>query len=400
MVDLTPLRRHLLQAVLTTVALTACGEGQDSAPSEVSETGTEIDSDSDPGSETESAPPEPQCDYSLADGRVELHGDSWEWPEEFFVCADDGGSDCPVLVVDTAAGWVETTVGLDPGIFEDRYVEVHPTCGPDEGTPGECCYTFELEPIIAVGRPFVAEGRARTAQASAGQGWGACSGSLHEALRALPPAHRAELAACWTRTALVEHASIASFTVFTLDLLQLGAPAELLLAATEAAGDEVRHAADAFAIASSLAGEDRGPGPLDTRGVAPHPTLREAALAAFREGCINETLAAAIAAESGRRAAHPELAALLNGVADDEARHAALAWRFVAWACRSEPTLITELADVLTTFEAELVPALTGPSEPCAAWGVLTAPIEAEVARRALREVVWPCLQAMMGEVA
>src|SRR5271170_8127653 len=57
----------------------------------------------------------------------------------------------------------------------------------------------------------------------------------------------------------------------------------------------------------------------------------------FAEGCIGETVAAleateALAEGEGR---DPALAAVLTMIAEDEARHAELAWRSVAWMVRS-----------------------------------------------------------------
>ncbi|MFZ5897429.1 MAG: hypothetical protein ACOY0T_40625 [Myxococcota bacterium] len=65
----------------------------------------------------------------------------------------------------------------------------------------------------------------------------------------------------WARAACFEHASIASFNRFSLELLALGAPGDLVERANRAALDEVRHARLCFALASVYAGDDFGPGP-------------------------------------------------------------------------------------------------------------------------------------------
>src|SRR5436190_13763000 len=51
-----------------------------------------------------------------------------------------------------------------------------------------------------------------------------------------------------------------------------------------------------------------------------------------REGCIGETVAALEAREALARASDPAVRAVLARIARDEARHAELAWRTVAWA--------------------------------------------------------------------
>lgn len=64
----------------------------------------------------------------------------------------------------------------------------------------------------------------------------------------------------WTRVGLMEHASVAAFSRFSLQLMALGAPSDLLQKSHEAAADEIRHARDAFALAGHYAGRPVGPG--------------------------------------------------------------------------------------------------------------------------------------------
>jgi hypothetical protein len=71
---------------------------------------------------------------------------------------------------------------------------------------------------------------------------------------------RARLAAEWERIGLLEHASIAAFARFALQLLALGAPRDLVEDAQRAMADETRHAELAFALASAYGGAARGPG--------------------------------------------------------------------------------------------------------------------------------------------
>lgn len=150
---------------------------------------------------------------------------------------------------------------------------------------------------------------------------------------AIAPELRAELARAWADDALAEHASIASFARFSLELLALGAPPELVAGAHEAALDEIDHARGSFAAASRFAGSPLGPGPLapDAINLA---SVEVSALvsAATREGCVGETAAAVIAAAERDACTVAPLRDLLALIARDEARHACLAWRFVAWA--------------------------------------------------------------------
>src|SRR6185369_11435722 len=100
----------------------------------------------------------------------------------------------------------------------------------------------------------------------------------------------------WTRDGLFEHASVASFGRFALELLAAGAPAALVEDAHRAALDEVRHARLCFDLASAYAGEAIAPGAFPFEGrVEVTSDLASIASRAAREGCIGETIAAAVA---------------------------------------------------------------------------------------------------------
>ena len=70
----------------------------------------------------------------------------------------------------------------------------------------------------------------------------------------LPTSLRTALEAEWTQMARAEHAAVASFARFTLQLMSIGAPAELLGAAQTAAADECRHAKICFGLAAVYGG--------------------------------------------------------------------------------------------------------------------------------------------------
>ena len=59
-------------------------------------------------------------------------------------------------------------------------------------------------------------------------------------LRGLDEETRLALGAWWAEIAALEHASVASFARFTLQLLSLGAPPELLADVGQASADEIR----------------------------------------------------------------------------------------------------------------------------------------------------------------
>jgi hypothetical protein len=134
----------------------------------------------------------------------------------------------------------------------------------------------------------------------------------------------------WLRIAADEHASIASFAVVSLQLLALGAPAELVADTHRAALDEIEHTRAALAVASAYLLEPHAMGALAV------PTFEavsfeELARWTFRDACLGETLASVRARDEAARAGDQSLEALLTRIADDEERHAELGWRTVTW---------------------------------------------------------------------
>ncbi|KAL7496516.1 hypothetical protein ACHAWT_007028 [Skeletonema menzelii] len=156
----------------------------------------------------------------------------------------------------------------------------------------------------------------------------------------------------WTRSALGEHASVASFAAFSISLMTNGAPSNLVQDALNAALDEVRHARTSFAIASKLRGQDIGPSSLPESKHEFVHDLKALAVAVAKEGCIDETLSALDAAYKAELigiALETELEGTeysgidkdtlawiqkeLSVIAMDESRHSALAWRTINWIC-------------------------------------------------------------------
>ncbi|MCS6899523.1 MAG: ferritin-like domain-containing protein [Myxococcales bacterium] len=230
-----------------------------------------------------------------------------------------------------------------------------------------------------------------------------------EALRSLEPASlptplRTRLAELWARDALLEHASVASFSKFSLHLMAVAAPPALLHDAHRAALDEIQHARLCFALASAYAGEPLGPGPLPLEGDLLGPLdLPTISAAAVREGCIGETLASLEAAEAHEQARAQAPREALGTIAEDEARHAELAWRFVRWAI--------DQGDEATRVAVERAfrEALQGPrpeesvpdpmEEELAYHGRLSERQRSLLWTQGLFEVVKPAAEALLGRV-
>lgn len=244
--------------------------------------------------------------------------------------SDDGtgeaGSDDATAGSEGTGGAPVSCEGADP--------HDHGFCVYEEGEvfeqDGQCCRLLEGYSECCDGRPFIVGDELRTAPAVCSADW---QGRERPAIEGLSASERVALTAAWQADGLMEHASIASFARFVLHLLALGAPPSLVGAAQQAMADEVEHARRCFALAGAYAGHPVGPGPLAIDGALAGPlTLREAAVAAVHEGCVGETLAALQAAAAAEVATDPVVRGVLVGIAEDEARHAELAWRFVAWA--------------------------------------------------------------------
>jgi hypothetical protein len=263
---------------------------------------------------------------------------------------------------------------------------------------GLCCYevTVQENGCAVIGRPFSTPEGALVSAATGAAGWRDEGCSLD--VESLSPDARAELAEAWCRDALFEHASVASFGRFALELMAVGAPADLVTAAHQAALDEVRHAKLGFALASAYAGHDLAPGAFPFGGsVEVDIDLARVAARTAAEGCIGETLAALLAEEQREQATDPRVREVLAEIAQDEARHAALAWRAVSWAIRHGGAEVRKaVADVFEDPTAHL-PHVAPADRSLAAHGRLDAESIVETMRGGLRDVVLPAARALLA---
>eukprot|EP00747_Dinoflagellata_sp_TGD_P057795 gnl/TRDRNA2_/TRDRNA2_150817_c0_seq1.p1 gnl/TRDRNA2_/TRDRNA2_150817_c0~~gnl/TRDRNA2_/TRDRNA2_150817_c0_seq1.p1 ORF type:complete len:624 (-),score=108.30 gnl/TRDRNA2_/TRDRNA2_150817_c0_seq1:99-1970(-) len=142
----------------------------------------------------------------------------------------------------------------------------------------------------------------------------------------------------WLRDGQEEHASIASFSRFSLDLMRFAAPSELVTAAHIAAVDEVRHAKKAFGLSAHFHGKEAvgvEVSPFPAAVVELSPSLDDLAMRALEEGCVGESTAVARLAYT-LHVAHASSPArsTMEELLTEEAQHAALAWATVQWAVR------------------------------------------------------------------
>jgi hypothetical protein len=224
----------------------------------------------------------------------------------------------------------------------------------------------------ACGRPFLVESSARVAPVVASGEW--CGSHLAPHVDHLTPQERGSLARHWTRMGQMEHASIAAFARFSMQLLSLGAPPALVEGCTRALADETAHTKLCFELASAYAGRAIGPGRLAIDGSLAVTSLIDVVQLVIAEGCLGETVAALEAREAAEAAADPVIRAAYTRIARDEQRHAQLAFQFIRWA------LEQDRASVSDCIEAALH----------------TAEARADV----LRAVVEPCFAALLAQAA
>lgn len=199
----------------------------------------------------------------------------------------------------------------------------------------------------------------------------------------------------------MEHASVAAFARFSLELLALGAPSDLVLEAARAMQDETIHAELCFGLASRYGDCVLGPGPLSPDSALDGVSLESAVRNTLLEGCIGETLAAAEAQAACEHVKDPVVRQILERIAADETRHAALAFRFVSWAIGHGDARIQELVrETLLERPIFAVEKATDtlPEATLLAAGVLPAQHRADVRRYAYDTVVLRALRALLNE--
>ncbi len=195
---------------------------------------------------------------------------------------------------------------------------------------------------------------------------------------------------------------MASFGRFALELLAVGAPPELVAAAHEAALDEVRHARVCLALAADYDRQPLGAGAFPFDGAVPiSADLAEVAARAAIEGCVNETIAALIAAEQRAAATDAAVRDALEMIARDESSHAELAWRTVSWALarggeRVRRALQQAFAVALAA-PGEFPGACAQPDAALAHHGRLDVAALQRIRRQALDEIVAPCAARLLA---
>lgn len=192
---------------------------------------------------------------------------------------------------------------------------------------GECCYKIPRR-VCGGGRPLRSDDGPILAALTSRSDW-----TIGDVAR-IPAEGDEELAARWLREASFEHASVASFARVTLQLMALGAPPELIEGTQRAALDEIEHAKTFLALAARRGAGERGPGPLAVDRAPLATTFEAFVVETFLDGCLAETVSGIEIRTRAEDGDDVEREAL-SRIADEEERHAELAWRMLAWGVRA-----------------------------------------------------------------
>lgn len=254
--------------------------------------------------------------------------------------------------------------------------------------------------VFSVRRPFLVGASMRTASGLVRDDW--LPRRAPRPIEIDPKTARA-LAAIWLQDGLEEHASVAAFARFSLCLLSVGAPAEMVVVSQRASLDEVRHAQACFALARRYGSEAFGPTELSLQGALNPLSLAELAALTAEEGVVGETLGTVLAAAELDVSRDPDVLRVREKLLKDELRHAELAWRFVRWAVLRDPAaVVPAVADAAArAIRATLAMPLKQYDgidlDTWHAHGRLTCHEARRAIVRGIEEVVEPCLRQLLA---
>lgn len=182
--------------------------------------------------------------------------------------------------------------------------------------------------------------------------------------------------------------------------MALGAPADLLLGASQAMADEVAHAKACFGVAAAAGAQVGDVGPLDVSGsldAAGDPAATLVAL--IREGCVGETVSALRAERALAGARVPAVRTALATIVVDEGQHAAYAWRCVRWLLETHPELrdLARETFAVAAPAGDPEPAADPSAEALALWGVLDAQARHRAEADSWRAVIGPAVGVLVG---
>ena len=268
-----------------------------------------------------------------------------------------------------------------------------------EDTVDTCCYTATYrdrlgQPDCVIGRPFMQEQEAVVASLHRKKGdWD----RNHSTIVLGTEKERQFAGNFYLQVARYEHASVASFNRFALELMKHGAPAHLVHQAQTAAMDEIRHAQSSFSIANELLGEQVQPGEMKM-DVTLAPDLKTLARTVLEEAAIQETLAVLIAAEQLRIVESPMIKKYLEEVVREESRHSELAFATLRWCVQQGGEEIVRL--IAQRLEQPItMDILSYPEQEMANLGLPSRESLQKIVNKGIGQVIIPSLKSLIADV-
>lgn len=292
-----------------------------------------------------------------------------------------------------ARGEVDEATKLEKVIGDNpRFVDVRTLLSLASTTPAALpSVTVEqvrnLVLVAMPGRPLLIDGHPRVAERASDAHWKA---DISVCTANMLPAERERVGAAWEEAGRTEHASVASFARFILQLMALGAPAELVADASRALHEEIEHARLSLGIAGAFLGRPVSVGALDLSGLQLEASAEALLRSTILEGCMGETIASLQAQEASMRAEDGVLHSVLARIAQEENSHAELAWRAVEWLIETRPELARMAREIFEAAEMPEPSSARDDKETLSKYGPLSEHERREVAGHALREVIRP----------
>ncbi|MFO0612912.1 MAG: hypothetical protein U0414_10005 [Polyangiaceae bacterium] len=173
----------------------------------------------------------------------------------------------------------------------------------------------------------------------------------------VPEALRPALAELWRSRMVAEHRSIGIFSLYTLDLLGAGAPAEVVSLACRASLDEVRHTELFTRLTELYSGQrEAPPGGIPPMPDDPSVPIRfQVAREALHLCVCSESFSTASLSELHARSSDPAVKGALANVIADEIHHARMGWVLLS-RMLAEP----DSGELRARLQAELIPMFDG----------------------------------------
>jgi len=300
-----------------------------------------------------------------------------------------------------AQGQPAKAVALAPLVAKNpRFCDLASMLSLTKGDPSmlpkiEIAEVVALAGSSSAGRPLTVDGEPKFARITKDDSWCISIPPLHHDLTIN---QRREAASSWLSVGLNEHAAVASFARFSMQLLSLGAPPDLLLDTINGMADEVAHTRLAFSLGRNFAGKPFGIAEIDLSGVlAGDNDPREIVRNCLSEGCVVETISVHQASAALETVKSTQVKSVLQKIVTDEMKHSELAWRFVEWALSKYPDLIDELELIPQTY-AKVVGSIAQSEETgteLEGLGVLSNHDKLRIAVSTFRGVIWPRAKAV-----